>query len=61
VTDLDDYWQGDFTLRQEDGAELTADAPAEPLPIDQLAAPEITVGGRNLALLLGPAYRALTE
>ncbi|WP_035847700.1 hypothetical protein [Kitasatospora azatica] len=54
---LDDYWRGEFTLQQE----APADGPSEPLPIELLAAPDITVGGRNLALLLAPVYRALTD
>jgi hypothetical protein len=32
---------------------------AAPFPIEQLAAPEITVRGRNLAALLAPVYRVL--
>ncbi|WP_327067606.1 hypothetical protein OG500_17440 [Kitasatospora sp. NBC_01250] len=54
---LEGYWQGDFTLRRE-GASA---APAGPLPIERLTAPEITVRGRNLAVLLAPVYRALTS
>lgn len=53
---LEGYWQGDFTLRREGEP---AAAPAGPLPLERLAAPEITVRGRNLAVLLAPVYRAL--
>ncbi|PYC87935.1 hypothetical protein C7C46_02565 [Streptomyces tateyamensis] len=57
MSETDDYWQGDFTLRQEE------DPPgaAEPLPVERLGASGITVGGRELAVLLGPVYRVLTE
>ncbi|MFF7634174.1 hypothetical protein ACFZB9_13610 [Kitasatospora sp. NPDC008050] len=53
---LEGYWQGDFTLRREGEPAV---APAGPLPLERLAAPEITVRGRNLAVLLAPVYRAL--
>ncbi|GAA1223580.1 hypothetical protein GCM10009665_12330 [Kitasatospora nipponensis] len=64
---LDDYWDGDFTLRQDTGPPAADVDPApgvDPvpvLPIERLAAPEITVRGRNLAVLLAPVYRALTS
>lgn len=57
---LDDYWVGDFTLRQD---ELPDPRPgrAGPLPVERLAAPDITVRGRGLGTLLAPVYRALTS
>jgi hypothetical protein len=57
---LDDYWVGDFTVRQED---LAATGPGRrgPLPVERLASPDITVRGRGLGALLAPVYRALTS
>jgi hypothetical protein len=49
----DDFWQlGPLPAPATD--------PVPPAPaLDQLGRPEITVGGRNLADLLRPAYTAL--
>ncbi|MCC9307631.1 hypothetical protein LN042_11040 [Kitasatospora sp. RB6PN24] len=56
MTDPDDFWSGDFTLRREPAEQ----AGAEPLPFERLAASGVTVGDRDLAQLLVPVYRALT-
>jgi hypothetical protein len=50
------FWQGTFTVR-----EPAADEPAEPLPLEALGASGISVGGRDLAVLLAPVYRRLTS
>ncbi|MDH6138396.1 hypothetical protein [Kitasatospora acidiphila] len=55
-TELDDFWSGDFTLRREPPEQ----AGAEPPPFELPAAGGVTVGGRDLAQLLAPVYRALT-
>jgi hypothetical protein len=73
--ELDAYWRGDFTLGQEPGKGSGREADAEPdgepdehadteertapPPVERLAAPDITIRGRNLAALLAPVYRAL--
>lgn len=54
---LEDYWQGEFTLR---GAGPEQQDPPPPA-LDQLPPPGITVRGRNLAALLAPVYRAMTS
>ncbi|GJF29700.1 hypothetical protein KNE206_24000 [Kitasatospora sp. NE20-6] len=51
----DPYWEGDFTLRGDE----VPDRPAAPA-IDPLGPSGITVRGRDLADLLGPAYRRFT-
>jgi hypothetical protein len=52
----DDFWSGDFTLRREPPEQTGA----EPLPFERPAGGGVTVGGRDLAQLLAPVYRALT-
>ncbi|MFD9129019.1 hypothetical protein [Kitasatospora sp. NPDC059571] len=49
------FWDGDFTLGVEDG-DARAAAPA----IEGLGRSGITIGGRDLAVLLAPAYRRFT-
>ncbi|MDH6135384.1 hypothetical protein P3T37_004799 [Kitasatospora sp. MAA4] len=57
---LEGYWLGEFVLGEAAEADAEgADAPV--LPVDRLSPPEITVRGRNLAVLLAPAYRAMTS
>ncbi|MET8542712.1 hypothetical protein ABZW03_18955 [Kitasatospora sp. NPDC004799] len=50
------YWRGDFTLRPAPTAE-EADGPDEP-SLRRLGRSGITVHGRDLAAVLGPAYEA---
>jgi hypothetical protein len=61
VTDPDDFWSGDFTLRQ-DPPEQAGDTQAgdAPPPYQRSAGGGLTVAGRDLAQLLAPVYRALT-
>ncbi|WP_035800457.1 hypothetical protein [Kitasatospora mediocidica] len=54
---LEDYWLGEFVLGEAaDDEEEEAE-----LPVDRLPPPQITVRGRNLAVLLAPVYRAMTS
>ena len=50
---LEDFWRGAFTLRADAGSD---NAPAA----QELDPSGITVRGRDLAVLLAPAYRELT-
>lgn len=59
VVNVAAYWRGDFTLSPappEDGP----DRPDEPSP-RRLGRSGITVHGRDLAVLLAPAYEAFRD
>lgn len=51
---LDDFWDGDFTLR------VTPPAAPTETPADGLGPAGIRIGGRDLAALLAETYRRLT-
>ncbi|WP_441245394.1 hypothetical protein [Kitasatospora sp. McL0602] len=55
---LSSFWDGDFTLPAEpEAASAGAPVPA----IAELGPSGIRIGGRDLAALLEPSYRALTR
>ncbi|MFG2824333.1 hypothetical protein ACGFX4_33500 [Kitasatospora sp. NPDC048365] len=51
---LEDFWRGGFTLRADPGNDVRLSA------VPDLDPSGITVRGRDLAVLLAPAYRDLT-
>ncbi|GAA0675853.1 hypothetical protein GCM10010193_31110 [Kitasatospora atroaurantiaca] len=51
---LEDFWDGEFTLQADPAA---AAAPASATALDELGPAGIRIGGRDLAVLLAPAYR----
>ncbi|MFC8450875.1 hypothetical protein [Kitasatospora sp. NPDC057223] len=53
---LADYWKGSFTLREEPDAP----PPEQATALAGLGPSGITVRGRELAVLLAPAYEAFT-
>jgi hypothetical protein len=70
MTERDDFWGGDITLRREPAEPAEPSGPsglsgpgkpgAAAPPLDRLAGSGLTVAGRDLAQLLAPVYQALT-
>ncbi|MGW3076962.1 MULTISPECIES: hypothetical protein [unclassified Kitasatospora] len=57
VVNVAAYWRGDFTLRPAPAEDEDENGPDEP-SLRRLGRSGITVHGRDLATVLGPAYEA---
>ncbi|MER8185697.1 hypothetical protein [Kitasatospora sp. NPDC094015] len=58
---LADFWQGDFTLGDTAGSAAVGSSGSSGTALRDLGPSGITVGGRDLADLLAPAYRRFTD